>query len=57
MGPGPLASSKDVSVTESERAPFRIQAANDLHRFYAARAEEPVYGGKLLIQVFELIDQ
>lgn len=52
MGPGPLAPREDISVSESERAPFRIQAANDLHRFYTARAEELVYGGRLLVQVF-----
>jgi len=52
MGPGPFAPREGVSVTENERAPFGLQAANDLHRFYAARAEELVRGGKLLIQVF-----
>jgi SAM dependent carboxyl methyltransferase len=52
MGPGPLAPREGVSVTESERAPFRIQAANDLHHFYTARAEELVSGGRLLVQVF-----
>ena len=52
MGPGPLAPREGVSVTESERAPFRIQAANDLYHFYSARAEELVNGGKLLVQVF-----
>ncbi|MCP4688438.1 MAG: class I SAM-dependent methyltransferase, partial [Desulfobacterales bacterium] len=49
---GPLAPREGVSVTESERAPFRLQAENDLRRFYAARAEELVNGGKLLVQVF-----
>lgn len=52
MGPGPLAPRDGVSVTDTERAPFRLQAANDLHRFYSARAEELLSGGKLLVQVF-----
>ena len=52
MGPGPLAPREGVSVTEKERAPFRFQAENDLRRFYTARAEELVSGGKLLVQVF-----
>ncbi len=52
MSPGPFASREGVSVTESERAPFRLQAAKDLHRFYTDRAEELVSGGKLLVQVF-----
>ncbi|OQK18746.1 cyclopropane-fatty-acyl-phospholipid synthase [Methyloprofundus sedimenti] len=52
MGPGPLAPRESISVSETERAPFRIQAADDLHRFYTARADELVNGGKLLVQVF-----
>lgn len=52
MGPGPLASREGVSVTENEREPFRIQAENDLYRFYSARSEELVSGGKLLVQTF-----
>jgi SAM dependent carboxyl methyltransferase len=52
MGPGPLASRDGVIVTESERAPFRLQAENDLYQFYTARAEELVNGGKLLVQIF-----
>ena len=52
MGPGSLAPRESVSVSESERAPFQVQADNDLYRFYTARAEELVYGCKLLVQVF-----
>jgi hypothetical protein len=52
MGPAPGAPRDGVSVTETEREPFRLQAAEDLRRFYAARAEELVSGGKLLVQVF-----
>lgn len=52
MGPGPLAPREGVSVSEAERAPYRRQAEQDLHNFYAARAEELVPGGKLLVQVF-----
>jgi hypothetical protein len=52
MGPGPLASRKCVSVSEDERTPFRLQAEDDLHKFYSARAEEFVSGGKLLVQTF-----
>jgi hypothetical protein len=52
MGPGPGAPRDGVSVTNAEREPFRLQAAEDLRRFYAARAEELVSGGKLLVQVF-----
>lgn len=52
MGPGPLAPREGISVTENERAPFRLQAENDLYRFYTARAEELVSGGKLLVQIF-----
>jgi len=48
MGPGPLAPREDVTVTENERAPFRLQAANDLYRFYSVRAEELVSGGKVV---------
>jgi hypothetical protein len=52
MGPGPLASREGVSVSENERAPFRLQAENDLYNFYSARAAELVSGGKLLVQTF-----
>ena len=52
MGPGQMAPRKDVSVAESERAPFQRQAAKDLYQFYSARAEELVSGGKILVQVF-----
>jgi hypothetical protein len=52
MGPGPRAPRDGVSVTEAEREPFRLQAAEDLRRFYLARAEELASGGKLLVQVF-----
>jgi len=52
MGPGPRAPRDGVSVTQAEREPFRSQAAEDLRRFYLARAEELVSGGKLLVQVF-----
>ncbi len=52
MGPGPLAAREGVSVTENERAPFRLQAANDLYNFYTTRGEELVSGGKLLVQIF-----
>ncbi len=52
MKPGPLAPREGVLVTENERAPFRLQAENDLSRFYSTRAEELVIGGKLLVQIF-----
>lgn len=52
MGPSPHAGRAGVSVSDDEREPFRAQAARDLHRFYAARAEELVRGGKALVQVF-----
>lgn len=52
MGPGPLASREGVSVSENEKAPFRLQAESDLYNFYSARAEELVSGGKLLVQTF-----
>lgn len=52
MQPGPKAQRDDVSVTDSECAAFRRQAADDLYRFYSSRAEELVPGGKLLVQVF-----
>lgn len=52
MEPGPTAPREGVSVTESEQAPFRIQAEDDLYQFYTARAEELVSGGKLLVQIF-----
>jgi len=52
MGPGPFASREGISVSENERAPFRLQAENDLYNFYSARAAELVSGGKLFIQTF-----
>ncbi|GKS59635.1 hypothetical protein YTPLAS18_31620 [Nitrospira sp.] len=52
MTPGPLAPRAGVSVSEAERAPFARQAAKDLSKFYQARVDELVSGGKLLIQVF-----
>ncbi len=52
MKPSPRASREGVGVTESEREPFRLQAANDLQRFYSARADEIASGGHLLVQVF-----
>ncbi len=48
----PCAPREGVSVSEAEREPFRLQAALDLRRFYGARAEELVSGGKLLVEVF-----
>ena len=48
----PCAPREGVSVSEIEREPFRLQAALDLRRFYGARAEELVSGGKLLVEVF-----
>ncbi len=52
MEPGLLAPRDGVYVTESEQEPFRLQAANDLYRYYATRSQELVTGGKLLVQVF-----
>lgn len=52
MGPGPQAPQEGVSVTDAEREPFRLQAAEDLRHFYEARAVELADGGKLLVQVF-----
>jgi hypothetical protein len=53
IGPmGPSKPSDRASVSEAEREPFRLQAAADVLRFYRARAEELVPGGKLLLQVF-----
>jgi hypothetical protein len=52
MGPGPKAPRDGVSVSDNEREPFRLQAAEDLRRFYLARAEELPKRGKLLVQVF-----
>ncbi len=48
----PSAPREGVSASEAEREPFRLQAAADMLSFYAARAEELVVGGKLLVQVF-----
>jgi hypothetical protein len=50
MPPG--APRRGVEVTPAEHDPFRRQAAQDLHRFYEARAVELVAGGQLLVQVF-----
>ncbi len=52
MGPGSAAPRSGVAVTNEEREPFRKQAQKDLYQFYAARAEEVVSGGQLLVQVF-----
>jgi hypothetical protein len=52
MKPSPLAAREGVGLSDSEQEPFRLQAANDLHQFYSARAEEIVSGGKLLVQMF-----
>jgi len=52
MQPNPHAPREGVAVTESELKPFQDQAHQDLCHFYAARAEELVSGGKLLVQVF-----
>jgi hypothetical protein len=52
MDPGPSSPREEVSVTQEEKEPFRLQAAADLHSFYQARAEELASGGKLLVQVF-----
>ena len=48
----PCAPREGVSVGEAEQEPFRLEAARDLRRFYRARAEELVRGGKMLVQVF-----
>lgn len=48
----PNAPRSGVSVSDSEHAPFRVQAATDLRVFYQARADELVSGGRLLLQVF-----
>jgi hypothetical protein len=52
MKPSPLAPREGSGLTDSEREPFQRQAANDLQRFYSARAEEIASGGHLLVQVF-----
>lgn len=52
LATGPSARGDRSVVTDEEREPFRRQAASDLRRFYRARAEEIVPGGKLLVQVF-----
>lgn len=52
MQPNPLNSREGVSVAKSELRPFQEQAHRDLCHFYAARKEELVSGGKLLVQVF-----
>jgi len=48
----PSAPRAGVAVTETEREPFRLQAAQDIRQFYLARADELVSGGKLLVEVF-----
>ena len=50
MDPG--APRTGVSVGDAAREPYRKQAALDLRRFYASRAEELAIGGKLLVEVF-----
>lgn len=52
MQPSALNSREGVSVKENELKPFQEQAHRDLCHFYAARKEELVSGGKLLVQVF-----
>jgi hypothetical protein len=53
IGPaGPSARNPRGSVTDREREPFRLQAAEDMRSFYQARAQELVPHGKLLVQVF-----
>jgi gibberellin A4 carboxyl methyltransferase len=48
MPMGPSRQRPGVAVTEEARRLFANQAADDLVRFYRARAEETVSGGKLL---------
>jgi len=55
--PAPRASREGVSVSPEERAPFVLQAREDLVNFYRARAAELRPGGKLLVQVFGRNDQ
>jgi hypothetical protein len=52
MPPGPCAPREGVGVTENEQIPYRLQAAADLEKFFAARADELVSGGRLLVQVY-----
>ncbi|MCA9017552.1 MAG: cyclopropane-fatty-acyl-phospholipid synthase [Planctomycetaceae bacterium] len=52
MQPNPNAPREGVAVTADELIPFQKQAHQDLCHFYAARAEELVPGGKLLVQIF-----
>lgn len=52
MQPNPGAPREGVEVTARELIPFQQQAHQDLCHFYAARAEELVTGGKLLVQIF-----
>ncbi|MEM1059175.1 MAG: cyclopropane-fatty-acyl-phospholipid synthase [Verrucomicrobiota bacterium] len=46
-----------VALTPEEQAPYREESARNLQAFYAARAEELVPGGKLLVQLFGRDDQ
>jgi hypothetical protein len=55
--PAPRASREGVSVSPEERAPFVLQAREDMVNFYRARAAELRPGGKLLVQVFGRNDQ
>ncbi len=52
LAAGPSARGDRSAVVDAEREPYRLQAASDLLRFYRARADELVPGGKLLVQVF-----
>lgn len=49
---GPSRPRPGVGLSAAEKEPFVRQAADDLRRFYAARARELVPGGKLLLQIF-----
>lgn len=52
MIPNPNAPREGVHVSPSELIPFQKQSYQDLYQFYAARAQELVPGGKLLVQVY-----
>lgn len=52
MLPNPSAPREGVTVSANELIPFQKQAHQDLSHFYAARAEELVPGGKLLVQIY-----
>lgn len=55
--PGPHAPRDGVGVTPKELAPFRRESEANLRAFYAARAEELVPGGRLLVQCFGKNDE